>query len=162
MHPKGWLMTALLAIIATIPGFRPLAAQMTESGESPAPVVFSFVLRYAGPELLDPLGVSGRREVLQLIAGESAEAGRFRRARVDELENEEWSTEGWYEIRGNTIRLYYQGPDGGASGRVEVGRYHEKTICFHDRKEGVELTFYYLQPIGPIVSRPQPCSPPSR
>lgn len=112
----------------------------------PQPITFSFVLRQAGDDLLNPFGISGRREVLQLRARHSPLRGEFRRSRLDRLGQDDWTTAGWYEIRGNTIQLYHSDASGNATGRVEIGRYLEETICFNDPESGQLLAFSYIKP----------------
>lgn len=133
----------------------------TEQTSTPATTsaTFSFVLRYAGEMPLDPFGSSGRREVLQLMVGESPHRGQFRRARLDRLGHDDWAIEGWYEIRGDVIRLYHRDRNGSATGRVEVGRYLEETICFQDRVNGLVLSFQYVDPTSPSGSILDPADP---
>jgi hypothetical protein len=114
---------------------------------SPQPIVFSFVLRQAGQVVINPFATSGRREVLQLMAGGSPLRGQFRRARLDRLGEENWSIEGWYEIRGNVIQLYHRDATGNATGRVEIGRYLENTICLDDPESEYPLAFIFLKPV---------------
>lgn len=118
-----------------------------QASPTPQPIIFSFVLRHAGNVALDPFGTSGRREVLQLRASATTTRGQFRRARLDRVGNDDWAAEGWYEIRGNTIQLYHRDASGNATGRVDVGRYLESTICLSDPENGEPLAFVYLEPV---------------
>lgn len=126
----------------------------SDQSTSAQPAIFSFILRQAGSELLSPFGVSGRREVLQLRAGHSPLRGEFRRARLDRLGQDDWTTEGWYEIRGATIQLYHSDAGGSATGRVEIGRYLENTICLSDPENGQLLAFSYLKPSTTTTATP--------
>jgi hypothetical protein len=118
----------------------------TRTNTVPRQPVFSFVLRQAGAEVVNPFASSGRREVLQLMAVGSPFRGQFRRARLDRIGQDDWSTEGWYEIRGNVIQLYHSDAAGNATGRVEVGRYLESSICLNDPENGQLLAYVYLKP----------------
>lgn len=151
-----WLVSLAIPPLAILPASAVAQIQGSDSpvdrsgaralSTSHRPVIFSFVLRFAGEETLDPFGTSGRREVLQLMMGESPQRGQFRRARLDRIGKDDWAVEGWYEIRGNVIQLYHRDPNGSATGRVEVGRYLEETICFQDPENGLALAFQYLEP----------------
>jgi hypothetical protein len=74
---------------------------------------------------------------------------------MDRLGADVWSSEGWYEIRGNSIQLYHRDAQGGATGRVEIGRYLENTICLSDQESGELLAFEYL---SPAVGESQPAT----
>lgn len=128
-------------------------AQLREN-HNPEPAILSFVLRHAGQIALDPFASSGRREVLQLMAGTDPEHGSFRRARLDRIGSGDWAVEGWYEIRGNTIHLYHHDKNGSATGRVEIGRYLENTICLQDPETGQPLAFEFLDPEPASTSTP--------
>jgi hypothetical protein len=123
------------------------------------PATFSFVLSKAGDDTLAPFGTTGRREVLQLQAGRTALRGQFRRARLDRLGQNDWTSSGWYEIRGGIIQLYHSDANGNATGRVEVGRYLENTICLNDLENGQPLAFSYLEPAAPATTSASASSP---
>lgn len=124
-----------------------------------SPAVYSWVLRKAGDEELDPFGASGRREVLQLLAPGRTLHGTFQRIRLDRLERGEPSREGgWYEIRGGLILLYHADGDG-ATGRVETGRYLHGRICFVDPDDGRVLAYEFLAPAIEGVDVRPPRSP---
>lgn len=140
-----WLLALALPVVALASSPNDTTAQ---NRERPAtrPAILSFVLRHAGTVILDPFGSSGRREVLQLMAGPEPERGSFRRARLDRIGDGNWIEEGWYEIRGNVIQLYHHDGNGSATGSVEVGRYLEEIICFQDPDTGLPLAFEFLAP----------------
>lgn len=144
----------LLACLQEAAAQTPDSVEAAQESESWVPQVSSFVLRRAGTEILDPFGTSGRREVIQLMAQGSPLRGRFRRARMDRLDSEDWRIEGWYEIRGSTIRLYYMDEVGGASGRVDIGQYRRGLICLIDEVDGRTLSFEYLAPEGGNATPP--------
>jgi|GEM_PF-2503155 len=140
-----WLLALALPLGALISSSNDALAQNRERNAS-RPAILSFVLRHAGHATLDPFASSGRREVLQLMAGPEPERGSFRRARLDRIGEGDWIEEGWYEIRGNVIQLYHHDRNGSATGRVDVGRYLEETICLQDPDTGLPLAFEFLAP----------------
>lgn len=140
-----WLMALSLTAITVAASPDDANAQHRER-HATRPAILSFVLRHAGQLTLDPFASSGRREVLQLMAGPEPERGSFRRARLDRIGDGEWIEEGWYEIRGNVIQLYHHDRNGSATGRVEIGRYLETTICLQDPDSGQPLAFEFLAP----------------
>jgi hypothetical protein len=149
-NPVSWRLALALALaLCTLPvtaTAQDNSGATANPGASSPPIVFSFVLRQEGDHILNPFGVSGRREVLQLQAGRNPHRGQFRRARLDHVGQDDWTSEGWYEIRGNIIQLYHSDASGSATGRVETGRYLENTICFNDPESGQLLAFSYLEP----------------
>lgn len=147
-----WLIPLALIVTPLLVTRNAVAQSSEESGHwnsrsASQPVTFAFVLRQAGEIAIDPAAATGRREVLQLMASRSSARGQFRRSRIDHLGTDDMSSEGWYEIRGNAIQLYYRDADGGATGRVDVGRYLESMICLSDHENGEVLAFEYLAPV---------------
>lgn len=153
-------LLALALPIITVASSPDAARAQLHQHHSSQPTILSFVLRHAGQITLDPFASSGRREVLQLMAGPDPERGSFRRARLDRIGYDDWDVEGWYEIKGNTIQLYHHDRNGSATGRVEVGRYLENTICLQDPETGQPLAFEFLAP-EPGNAEVAPASNPS-
>jgi hypothetical protein len=164
MNSAAWFLSALALGLAVPAAPRGALAQerREEQRTTGQPIVFSFVLRRAGDKTLDPFGSTGRREVLQLMAQGSPLRGRFRRARMDRVGTDGWAVEGWYEIQGDVIRLYQSDAKGNATGRVEIGRYLERHICFADPEDGRPLAFEYLAPATGAHTAATPPPAPAR
>lgn len=165
MKSAAWILSALALGLAlpAAPERAHAQERREEQRTSGQPIVFSFVLRRAGDQTLDPFGSTGRREVLQLMAQGSPLRGRFRRARMDRVGTDGWAIEGWYEIQGDVIRLYQSDAKGDATGRVDVGRYLEHHICFADPENGSLLAFEYLAPAtGAQAAAPPPAAADTR
>jgi len=156
-HAWSRVPLAVAAALVWTAGAANAQAPSGDDGTPPnwSPMVYAYVLMADGAERLDPFGQTGRREVLQLLGQGSPARGQFLRARLDRLGSDGWRQQGWYEIDGDVITLYYMDEDGG--GRVEHGRYLHGRICFTDAEDGDALSFDYLPAEGSDV--PPPPSP---
>lgn len=164
MRMELWQLAlrALVVALVWVPGqlqAQAASGEPARDGTAAAwrPVIFAYFLRQAGEERLDPFGVEGRREVLQLMMQGSPQRGLFRRARLDRLgaSDDAWREEGWYEIRGGVITLYHADAMG-ATGRIESGRYLQGRICLRDGEDGRLLVYEFEAPAGGDAPRPPP------
>lgn len=154
--------SGIAAVAAALLAVQPAAAQAPDRGRPTTdawhPVVLSYFLRRAGDEVLNPFAATGRREVIQLLIDGGPLHGRFRRVRLDRMGDANGGrTDGWYQIDGAVIRLYYGSPDG-TGGRIETGRYLHDRICLTDPADGRILSYEYLPAAAPDAPAP-PASP---